>query len=104
MEMNRTQIGVLLGTRGLVMQAKRTGNNVDAGKLIEMARYAESSGLDSVWLGDSLLSKPRLDPVTAIAAIAAATEQIRIGTAVLLPALRHPRVGCEVRAYSKPLR
>ena len=86
----RTQVGVLLGTRGLVMLAKRERRAVDGSVVLDMARSAEAAGLDSVWLGDSLLSKPRLDPVATMAAIAGATSKVRIGTAVLLPALRHP--------------
>ena len=86
----RTQIGVLLGTRGLVMLAKREQRSVDGSVVLDMAQTVEEAGLDSVWLGDSLLSKPRLDPVATMAAIAGATSKVRIGTAVLLPALRHP--------------
>jgi alkanesulfonate monooxygenase SsuD/methylene tetrahydromethanopterin reductase-like flavin-dependent oxidoreductase (luciferase family) len=36
------------------------------------------------------VSKPRLEPVVVMAAVAARTSRVRIGTAVLLPALRHP--------------
>ena len=86
----RTQVGVLLGTRGLVMLAKRERRAVDGSVVLDMAQSVEAAGLDSVWLGDSLLSKPRLDPVATMAAIAGATSKVRIGTAVLLPALRHP--------------
>lgn len=87
---DRVKVGVLLGTRGIVMQAERQGQPPDFGPLLEMAERAENGGLDSVWVGDSLLSKPRLEPVAALAALAVRTERLRIGTAVLLPALRHP--------------
>jgi alkanesulfonate monooxygenase SsuD/methylene tetrahydromethanopterin reductase-like flavin-dependent oxidoreductase (luciferase family) len=86
----RTKIGILLGTRGLVMKAGREGTPVDADAMLELAERAEAAGLDSVWVGDSLLSKPRLEPVTAMAGIAVRTNRVRIGTAVMLPALRHP--------------
>ena len=84
------KIGLLLGTRGLVMRAQREGRAVDAGPMLDLAERAESAGLDSVLVGDSLVSKPRLEPVAAMAAIAARTSRVRIGTAVLLPAIRSP--------------
>ena len=62
----------------------------DIGLLFELAQEAEHSGLDSLWVGDSLLSKPRLEPITTLAAIAARTKTIQIGTAVLLAAMRNP--------------
>jgi len=43
-----------------------------------------------VWVGDSLTSKPRLEPLTTLAAVSARTGRVRLGTAVLLAALRHP--------------
>ena len=55
-----------------------------------MAERVEAAGLDSVWVGDSLVAKPRLEPLAALGAIAARTSRVRLGTAVLLPALRHP--------------
>ena len=84
------KIGLLLGTRGLVMRAQREGTAVDAGVMLDLAERAEAAGLHSVWVGDSLLSKPRLEPVAALAAIAVRTSRVRIGTAVMLPAIRHP--------------
>ena len=85
-----TKVGVLLATRGPVMAAERAGRPVDGSQVTALAEQAEAAGLDSVWVGDSLLSKPRLEPVATLAAIAARTSRVRIGTAVLLPALRHP--------------
>jgi alkanesulfonate monooxygenase SsuD/methylene tetrahydromethanopterin reductase-like flavin-dependent oxidoreductase (luciferase family) len=55
-----------------------------------MAQRVEAAGLDSVWVGDSLTAKPRLEPLATLAALATCTEKVRLGTAVLLPALRHP--------------
>ena len=84
------KVGVLLATRGLVMRAQREGGAADAGLFLELAERAEVEGLDSVWVGDSLVSKPRLEPVAALAAIAARTSRMRLGAAVMLPAIRHP--------------
>lgn len=66
-----------------------SGHN-DPDQLIQFARDCEHLGFDSVWVGDSLLARPRLEPLTLLAAIAARTEHVTIGTAALTPAIRHP--------------
>jgi alkanesulfonate monooxygenase SsuD/methylene tetrahydromethanopterin reductase-like flavin-dependent oxidoreductase (luciferase family) len=58
--------------------------------VIEAARVAERAGYDSVWVGDSLLARPRGEPLALLAAVAGATTRVTLGTAVLLPLLRHP--------------
>ena len=60
--------------------------------LLALAEKAEALGFDSVWVGDSLLARPRHDPLTLLAAVAARTHKVEMGTAVLLPALRNPVV------------
>jgi alkanesulfonate monooxygenase SsuD/methylene tetrahydromethanopterin reductase-like flavin-dependent oxidoreductase (luciferase family) len=45
-----------------------------------------------VWVGGSIVAKPRLDALTTLAYVAGNTSRVRLGTAVLLPALRHPVV------------
>jgi probable F420-dependent oxidoreductase len=64
----------------------------DLTKIIDLAEQAEASGFDSVWVGDSILARPRLEALTTLAAVAARTARVKLGTAVLLPALRHPVV------------
>ena len=81
------KLGVLLPTRALVMTDEPPK---DANPVLEMALRAEAAGLDSVWVGDSLSAKPRMEPLTTLAALATRTERVRLGTAVLLGALRHP--------------
>jgi alkanesulfonate monooxygenase SsuD/methylene tetrahydromethanopterin reductase-like flavin-dependent oxidoreductase (luciferase family) len=81
------QIGYLLPTREQVM-----GGRPETGPLLELAARAEQLGLDSVWVGDSLLARPRHDPLTLLAAAAARTQRVTLGTAVFLPALRNPVV------------
>ena len=83
----KVKLGVLLPTRGLLLADSQPR---DAGLVLEMARQVESAGLDSVWVGDSLTAKPRLEPLSTLAAIAVCTQRVRLGTAVLLAALRHP--------------
>ena len=80
--------GVLLPTRGVLVYAGSGGPKVELNW--QMAETAERIGYDSVWIGDSITSKPRLEPMTAMAAVAARTNRVKIGTAVLLNALRHP--------------
>ena len=61
-----------------------------AAPLLELAERAERLGFDSVWAGDSLLARPRHEPLTLLAAVASRVRRVDIGTAVLLPALRNP--------------
>ena len=79
------RIGVVLPSRETVM-----AGHSDASLLLETAVSAEKHGFDSVWIGDSLFHRPRFDPLTALAAVAARTERVTVGTAILLPGLRHP--------------
>ena len=81
------KLGVLLPTRGLLL-ADTPPENAD--RIIDLACRVEEAGLDSVWVGDSLTAKPRLEPLATLAAVAARTNRVRLGTAVLLMALRHP--------------
>ena len=80
--------GILLPTRGVLVYAGSNGPRVE--QVWQMAETAERAGYDSVWVGDSITSKPRMEPLTAMAAVAARTSRVKIGTAVLLNALRHP--------------
>jgi len=86
--MPKFHFGYLLPTRGVVVQAKGAG--ADCRPIFDLASKAEALGLDSVWLGDSVLAKPRLESYTTWAAVLAATKRVKVGTAVLLAALRHP--------------
>ena len=81
------KFGILLPTRRLVMEG---GTPEEFRQVIDLAQTAESAGLDSVWVGDSLTAKPRLEPLTTLTAVASHTERVRLGTAVLLAALRNP--------------
>jgi alkanesulfonate monooxygenase SsuD/methylene tetrahydromethanopterin reductase-like flavin-dependent oxidoreductase (luciferase family) len=62
----------------------------DARSVVAFAEHAEAAGFDSVWVGESLLARPRFEPLTLLSAMAARTTTATLGTAVLLPALRHP--------------
>lgn len=59
--------------------------------VVRAAQVCEASGFDSVWVGDHLAyHPPTLDPIVTLAAAAAVTERIQLGTAVMLLALRNP--------------
>jgi len=81
------EFGVLLPTREAVMSGR-----LETAPLLAMAERAESAGFDSVWIGDSVTARPRHEPLTLMAAVAARTRRLRLGTGVLLPALRQPVV------------
>ena len=81
------RIGYLLPTRERVMEGRP-----QTGPLLDLAARAEGLGFDSVWVGDSLLARPRHDPLTLLAAAATRTQKVQLGTAVFLPALRNPVV------------
>ena len=79
------ELGYLLPTRERIMQGRPATR-----PMLEAAKRAGDLGIDSIWVGDSLLARPRHDPLTLLAAVAAAVPDVRLGTAVLLPALRNP--------------
>jgi probable F420-dependent oxidoreductase len=81
------EFGVLLPTREAIMSGRP-----ETGSMLAMAERAEAAGFDSAWIGDSITARPRHEPLTLLAAVAARTRRVRVGTAVLLPALRHPVV------------
>ena len=62
--------------------------------LLETAEHAEASGFfDSVWVGDNLLSKPRLESIVTLAALAARTRRLRLGEVCFASfTLRHPLI------------
>jgi alkanesulfonate monooxygenase SsuD/methylene tetrahydromethanopterin reductase-like flavin-dependent oxidoreductase (luciferase family) len=62
------RIGYLLPTRERVMEGRS-----ETAPLLDLAARAEKLGFDSIWVGDSLLARPRHDPLTLLAAVAART-------------------------------
>jgi alkanesulfonate monooxygenase SsuD/methylene tetrahydromethanopterin reductase-like flavin-dependent oxidoreductase (luciferase family) len=72
------KIGLTLPNRGVLFNA------TTARELVDLAEIADRSGcFNSVWVGDSLLAKPRLEAVTLLAAIASRTEKVRLGPACM---------------------
>jgi len=81
------RLGIVLPTRAILLQDH---SNKDLSSIFRLAQKAEMSGLNSVWVGDSLIAKPRLEPLSTLAALAMETDRVKLGTAVLLAPLRHP--------------
>src|SRR3979411_1780640 len=79
------QVGLLLPSREALLWAD--GDLAFRG---EAPRQAEWTGYASVWAGDSLLARPRGEPLTLLAAVAGATTRVTLGTAGLLPLLPNP--------------
>ncbi len=83
--MNAPRLGYLLPTREQIMEGRP-----ETGPMLDLAVRAEAMGFDSIWVGDSLLARPRHEPLTLLAGVAGRVPRVQIGTAVLLPALRNP--------------
>ena len=79
------ELGYLLPTRERIAVGIH-----ETAEIIALGDRAEQLGIDSVWIGDSLLAKPRHEPLALCTAIAARTKRLKMGTAVMLPMLRNP--------------
>jgi alkanesulfonate monooxygenase SsuD/methylene tetrahydromethanopterin reductase-like flavin-dependent oxidoreductase (luciferase family) len=80
------RFGLVLPTRDFLIRGDPTGYRAT----FEMAERAEALGYDSVWMGDSLLSKPRLEVFSTLGYIAGRTRRLGLGTSIYIPTLREP--------------
>lgn len=71
----RVRFGLTLPNRGVIIGA----TTVD--EMITLAEWADSGGWDSVWVGDSIFAKPRLDALVLLGALAVRTRRVRLGPA-----------------------
>ena len=62
----------------------------DLGMLLDLSEAVEEHGFASVWVGDSLFSKPRYEPISLLSAISQRTKQVRLGTACMVTSTRNP--------------
>ena len=78
--------GLTLANRAVVLGA------IEAQDLLDFAQEVDASGaFNSVWVGDSLLAKPRLESVTLLSALAAVTKKVRLGVGCMATFVhRHP--------------
>ena len=78
--------GLTLANRGVIIGA------VTVPELFDMAKRGEDSGaFTAVWVGDSLLAKPRLESIALLSALAVVTKKVRlaVGCMATFPQ-RHP--------------
>jgi alkanesulfonate monooxygenase SsuD/methylene tetrahydromethanopterin reductase-like flavin-dependent oxidoreductase (luciferase family) len=59
-------------------------------ELLDLSRTVEDLGFDSVWVGDSLFSKPRYEAIALLSAISQRTSRVKLGTACLVSSPRNP--------------
>jgi alkanesulfonate monooxygenase SsuD/methylene tetrahydromethanopterin reductase-like flavin-dependent oxidoreductase (luciferase family) len=62
----------------------------DLGMLLDLSEAVEEHGFSSVWVGDSLFSKPRYEPISLLSAISQRTKHLRLGTACMVTSTRNP--------------
>lgn len=58
--------------------------------LLDLSTVVEERGFDSVWVGDSLFSKPRYEAINLLSAISQRTKKVKLGTACLVTSMRDP--------------
>jgi len=71
----KTRFGLTLPNRGVITGA----TTVD--EMFALALLADDAGWDSVWVGDSIFAKPRLDALVLLGALAARTTHVKLGPA-----------------------
>jgi alkanesulfonate monooxygenase SsuD/methylene tetrahydromethanopterin reductase-like flavin-dependent oxidoreductase (luciferase family) len=62
----------------------------DLKMLLDLSTVVEELGFDSVWVGDSLFSKPRWEPIALLSAISQRTSRVALGTACMVSSTRNP--------------
>src|SRR5215207_3587450 len=72
------KIGLTLSNRGVLFGVTTPE------QMLRMAEIADQSDVfRSVWVGDSLLGKPRMESVALLAGVAARTSRVRLGPACM---------------------
>jgi alkanesulfonate monooxygenase SsuD/methylene tetrahydromethanopterin reductase-like flavin-dependent oxidoreductase (luciferase family) len=72
------KLGFTLPNRGVLFGA------TTAGEMLDLAEIADKSGLfQSVWVGDSLFGKPRMESIALLSGIAGRTKWVRLGPACM---------------------
>lgn len=72
--MSGAKYGLTLSNRSVLLGMSTVG------EMVGLAREADQAEVwDSVWLGDSIFAKPRLDAFVALGSLAAVTERVKLG-------------------------
>ncbi len=72
------KIGLTLPNRGVLFGA------TTAAEMLNLAEVADQSGaFQSVWVGDSLFGKPRMESIALLAGVAGRTKRVRLGPACM---------------------
>src|SRR5512133_911681 len=72
------KIGLTLPNRGVLFGVTTPE------QMLQMAEIADhSEAFQSVWVGDSLLGKPRMESIALLAGVAARTKRVRLGPACM---------------------
>ncbi|MBI4277642.1 MAG: LLM class flavin-dependent oxidoreductase [Armatimonadetes bacterium] len=81
-----THVGFFLPNRGVAV------GKFSAEDHVALARQIDRDGdVDSLWIGDSIISKPRLEAIAILSALAAATRRVRLGVSCMATFVqRHP--------------
>jgi len=74
----KVRFGLTLSNRGVLLGLTQPE------EILEMAEMADASGVfEHVWVGDSIMAKPRMESITLMSAIAARTKRVKIGVACM---------------------
>jgi len=74
----KVKFGLTLSNRGVLLGLTQPE------EILQMAELAEASGaFEHVWVGDSIMAKPRMESITLMSAIAARTKRVKIGVACM---------------------
>ncbi|MEM1995081.1 MAG: LLM class flavin-dependent oxidoreductase [Nitrososphaerales archaeon] len=85
--MSKVKFGLTLPNRGPLIYPDKITPDL----LITLAEIGEEGGFDSVWVGDSIMAKPRFESTTVLAAVASRTKVVKLGVACMASfPLRHP--------------
>src|SRR3954454_16798888 len=72
------KLGFTLPNRGVLFGA------TTAAEMLDLAEIADQTGLfQSVWVGDSLFGKPRMESIALLAGLAGRTKHVRLGPACM---------------------
>ncbi len=85
--MSKVKFGLTLPNRGPLIYPDKITTDL----LLTLAEEGEVSGFDSVWVGDSVMAKPRFESTTLLAAVASRTKVVKLGVACMASfPVRHP--------------